>query len=431
MTIFLGNNQVRDKPEEPKSVYSIQSEYRRETNSPSRIEKSPAYVADKMLPGQCFPLASSPSAENILTEKQMRVALVDGLLNRRCPLKRTTLVSIVKRISRLVKAGAPAYPALFHVRTHVKNCFVILYSPDYVCLAIFNKRNKHSYIRSGVFKSIYRVWPITQPLILACAISNLTSSPRSFLKTIQREEEFLNLFNSKTGTVELYNTAYFETGEQMLLMRYYPVSLFDVLYNSSIDDFSYESRLQIAFELAKTVCYFHQNKVAHRDLKPENILLDENKVAITDFGLSCRITDKLSVQESVGSFHYLTYETLKEHPVKYPFAQDVWTLGLNYWLIFSKTKLFPWFQNLECSNFALAATKMELLRKVPPKNIKSVYALVWDMLALVPQRRITIEKVLDRISEMVKNPPEMEPFPETIIVGRPKKMKTPSWPYAH
>lgn len=72
-----------------------------------------------------------------------------------------------------------------------------------------------------------------------------------------------------------------------------------------IGKISEKEAVNIFKQILEAVEYLHSLGIAHRDLKPENILLSaDNKVKITDFGLS-KITDSNNMVTLCGTPSYL------------------------------------------------------------------------------------------------------------------------------
>ena len=54
-------------------------------------------------------------------------------------------------------------------------------------------------------------------------------------------------------------------------------SIYDFLHKQKCA-FKLQTLLKVALDVAKGMCYLHQNNIIHRDLKTANLLMDENGV---------------------------------------------------------------------------------------------------------------------------------------------------------
>jgi len=81
-------------------------------------------------------------------------------------------------------------------------------------------------------------------------------------------------------------------------------------------------------QLISAIDYIHCHKVCHRDLKLENILLDKNeKIKLSDFGLSNRLMEGKFLRTPCGSENYAPPEIIKGIPYSGSSA-DVWSCGV-------------------------------------------------------------------------------------------------------
>ena len=113
---------------------------------------------------------------------------------------------------------------------------------------------------------------------------------------------------------------------QMELCKY---SLADYLETT---DFIYKDRLIIFKNIVNGLNYLHNNNIIHRDLKPSNILFDtNNKIKITDFGMSIKQNTSKNLDKYIGSDLFGTYiysapETLNDN--YYSIYSDIYSLGI-------------------------------------------------------------------------------------------------------
>ncbi|MEN3015488.1 MAG: serine/threonine-protein kinase [bacterium] len=88
-----------------------------------------------------------------------------------------------------------------------------------------------------------------------------------------------------------------------------------------------DKALNIWIQILEALDYAHQKGIVHRDLKPDNILIQDEKVKITDFGISKKINKTLNItQEFVGTPWYMSPEQIKNQKVDN--RSDIYSLGV-------------------------------------------------------------------------------------------------------
>lgn len=148
--------------------------------------------------------------------------------------------------------------------------------------------------------------------------------------------------------------------------------------------------------LCKIVHHLKHIDVVHRDLKPANILVEKDdelvmgmSVKLIDFGLA---KQKETDRTFAGSLLFMSPEAFK---MQTDFSSDVWALGVIFYNMVSQT--FP-FEG-DTHHEIYEAVAMEFLDFKPLSLWKEVPDDVWRVIKLMldklPNRRITIEKVLD------------------------------------
>lgn len=69
--------------------------------------------------------------------------------------------------------------------------------------------------------------------------------------------------------------------------------------------------VEVMLGLLSALAYVHHLGIVHRDVKCENILLDGNRAILSDFGISCFLSNPESMGKRVGSPGYASPEMLK------------------------------------------------------------------------------------------------------------------------
>nr|XP_051707824.1 MAP/microtubule affinity-regulating kinase 4 [Oryctolagus cuniculus]XP_051707825.1 MAP/microtubule affinity-regulating kinase 4 [Oryctolagus cuniculus]XP_051707826.1 MAP/microtubule affinity-regulating kinase 4 [Oryctolagus cuniculus]XP_051707827.1 MAP/microtubule affinity-regulating kinase 4 [Oryctolagus cuniculus] len=90
-----------------------------------------------------------------------------------------------------------------------------------------------------------------------------------------------------------------------------------------------EAEARLMFNQAlSAVHYCHSKRVVHRDLKLENFLLDAGlNIKLTDFGLSCRLTEGQHLESFCGTPQYCAPEEFLDEEFN-GYKADVWSLGV-------------------------------------------------------------------------------------------------------
>ena len=146
------------------------------------------------------------------------------------------------------------------------------------------------------------------------------------------------------------------------------------------------------YQIISAISYLHSISIIHRDIKPENILISSNnEIKLIDFGLSNYIKQDGMLSTSCGSPCYAAPEMLRNIPYKGE-PCDIWSVGVILYAMLCGYLPF------QCED----ERGMELYYKIVnseyviPKwiSLPAKY-LIERMLIINPDRRITLEEILD------------------------------------
>jgi len=170
---------------------------------------------------------------------------------------------------------------------------------------------------------------------------------------------------------------------------------------------------KIMRDCIKGLNYLHENGIVHCDLKPQNILLDEEMNAkISDFGVSNVVENNDILVETVGTYHFLSPESLASKKNKGKSegysgkAADIWALGITFYaMMFSKLPFYH--NNLMKLMEMIDKDKVKFPKKIRviSPNLKSFLKRILDK---NPKTRITME-------ELKNHPWVNEGFPMTLV----------------
>lgn len=162
-----------------------------------------------------------------------------------------------------------------------------------------------------------------------------------------------------------------------------------------------EEEARVVFkQMAQGLQYLHEQGIAHQDISLENVLYDSeqsHRAVIIDFGLSvqCQSTKDHILNTRAGKLFYMSPEMYSGKPTVEPFASDMWSMGicLLYMLIG-----FPPIQHACADDVRFQYVRdgrlKELLQHWDIVLSDSVLSLIESMLQIMPQDRISIERLL-------------------------------------
>lgn len=148
-------------------------------------------------------------------------------------------------------------------------------------------------------------------------------------------------------------------------------------------------------QLVEGVEYLHKQGVCHRDLKPDNILIDNGRIKITDFGVSCVFhleweRDCHKVRGLCGSSPYIAPEEYAEREYEGR-AVDVWSLGIIlYAMLF---RAIPWEVARESDDHFLRYMETGKIACIEALDDRELNRLLYGMLTIDPLNRIQLETI--------------------------------------
>lgn len=151
----------------------------------------------------------------------------------------------------------------------------------------------------------------------------------------QGEREFLNevVLLGRLHHRNLVNLVGYcaEKGHRILVYEFMSNgSLAELLYGDNREPLSWDSRVQIAQDVAKGIEYLHEGAtppVIHRDIKSANILLDTSmKARVADFGLSKEVRSDYPNSGVRGTFGYVDPEYISTN--QFTLKSDVYSFGI-------------------------------------------------------------------------------------------------------
>ncbi|MCZ8345799.1 MAG: AAA family ATPase [Leptospiraceae bacterium] len=160
-------------------------------------------------------------------------------------------------------------------------------------------------------------------------------------------------------------------------------------------DVSVEVFFSIAIQLTDTLAKIHKKNIIHRDIKPHNIIVSLKNYSIdrcfiTDFGISGVFQDEsldiYNRQTIEGSLPYISPEQTGRMNLSVDYRSDIYSLGITFYEILTKTVPFVSLDPLELihSHIAVEPTAINDLRADIPYKLNQ---LILKMLNKSPENR--------------------------------------------
>ncbi len=243
----------------------------------------------------------------------------------------------------------------------------------------------------------------------------------------QAQAEFLERFQREARTaarlvhpniVQIHDIGA-EGGLQYIVMEYVEgLSLKQAMAEKKLD---LRRALKIAYRVARTLQYAHEQKIIHRDIKPANVLIDrQGRVKVLDFGLAKSLAEGKGLTATgsmIGTPQYMAPEQAFGAPEEVDGRADLYSLGA---VLYEMATGRPPFDG---------ATVLAILRRIeeedpaPPGISPAVDALLLKALAKEPEKRFQTapemaEAIKGCLSGDSAEPSGVEPPSGRFLAGR-------------
>ncbi|KAG2379474.1 hypothetical protein C9374_006591 [Naegleria lovaniensis] len=195
-------------------------------------------------------------------------------------------------------------------------------------------------------------------------------------------------------------------------------SLYDIVIQKGIK-LPENMILEILRQLCNALLVIQEQNIIHRDIKPQNILLrkfdlDKNEIVIGlgDFGLA-KNSSSIKSSSLAGTANYIAPELVQNNNNSPPFsfASDMFALGVTLYQLMSLEKhVVSWSSLLMAHNI-----NPNFIQQQIKVNMKGIYSdslvkIVESMLKFLPEQRITVSKILQKLSTTENQSLESQTF---------------------
>ena len=182
---------------------------------------------------------------------------------------------------------------------------------------------------------------------------------------------------------------------------------------ASTEPLTWQTRLQIGYDMTLGLAYLHEQKILHRDMKSGSVLIDEGyRAKLTDFGLA-KVKDATLMNSSARGRSSLAWSSpeLFDDPPNYSEKSDIYALGMTFWELCSRQTPYA-----EWTNPAIIMKKIyrEKLPSIPsdtPAPFAMLIRACWNHYAEV---RPLCPEILECLRPMIQ---PIDPQPNIYSSG--------------
>lgn len=284
-------------------------------------------------------------------------------------------------------------------------------------------KDKDGWYQWGTSKKVYLAYGVHQKQW--CVFSKSDCTGWKDRKITEQEVSCLRELRKVQGVIETYDIfPYINKRRENTTAIVQPCYNCGDLFTFLIDrppvvQFVHFSNVSIAKQLLEGLVHIHDHQIIHRDLKPENIFVDYTEkqlsAVIADFGLACKQRDLTNPNVIFGGTpEYYPPEiastrvlSQKENAWVGAATQkwDVWSMGCIL-LGFLSDNALPWENNQDQDTRLSTIANLNdhwvegFGRSFLTDSNRDFFAVIKEMLRVVPEQRITARQALDRLNKL-------------------------------
>ena len=224
---------------------------------------------------------------------------------------------------------------------------------------------------------------------------------QSIFGDFKKESKIISELNSPY-IIRYFGTCKSPEGEMIVMEYASKGTLYEFIGNIRENnvDFKWESRYQVALDIARGLFLMHTKGILHRDIKSLNVLFDENmKAKISDFGLSV-IKTQSQITSGVKSsrFGTLLWKAPETFSIRHKYNEksDIYSLGIVFWEIASCQIPYSGYDEDTIKDSVKSGERLEVPDSCP-MEFKNLIDACWNH---DPNKRPPIGDIVDTLYEI-------------------------------
>lgn len=206
-------------------------------------------------------------------------------------------------------------------------------TPDYRAILAERDYQVIAPLGSGFQGYVFKVWDVRHQEMLALKIVDSTNELADSEERIRQEFQVLKSSDRDVNLLEVFDLYQYERDN--ISYTWFTMELCKTTLYTRVDSLELRLRVNMAYEVLRTLAYLHNKRISHRDIKLGNLLLtDDDRLKIGDFGTAKIVRRPMQVTSAdvpylVGTVPYIAPELWRMLDENVLAPQD-WFLGDQY-----------------------------------------------------------------------------------------------------
>ncbi|RIB10752.1 kinase-like domain-containing protein [Gigaspora rosea] len=279
----------------------------------------------------------------------------------------------------------------------MSNWIEIAIEKNYITLFQHDSFQDWKVIGRGAFGTVYSAYSkdAEKTVALKCLHHDFTSdNGNEFIQEVKK----IIRFTHHDHIIRFFGITQDPKGETYyMVLQYANNSDLRCYLSNHFLELNWETKIRMAKEIASGVNCLHNANIVHRDLHDKNILVHDDRLLITDFGLSKSLEN--NTKSIVGGTCAYSDPKYLQNPFLYKRGKpsDIYSLGVLFWELSSGVRPFKNITDQTGISFLVISGQRESPINGTPMDFLNLYNIAWNG---NPDLRPNIAEIRDKLNNI-------------------------------